>query len=102
MSASRRSCFEGGTIHFVNKDAPIGVGIWHTITACKAPCDKSTGVAYPLADADVGFDSGELGHNPPGLFSDGAHPTSQGYEVLASALVGPLNALLNPAGPPAH
>jgi plastocyanin len=36
-------------------------GIWHTITACKAPCDRSTGVAYPLADGDVNFDSGELG-----------------------------------------
>ena len=23
-------------------------GIWHTITACKAPCNRSTGIAYPL------------------------------------------------------
>jgi lysophospholipase L1-like esterase len=33
----------------------------------------------------------------PGLFADGAHPTSRGYDILASALLGPLNALLNPA-----
>jgi plastocyanin len=52
---------QGGALKFVNKDAPIGVGIWHTITACKAPCDKRTGVAYPIADADIVFDSGELG-----------------------------------------
>ena len=52
----------GETLTFVNKDAPIKPnGIWHTITACKAPCTGTTGVAYPLADADVQFDSGELG-----------------------------------------
>jgi len=52
---------QGQPLKFFNQDAPIGVGIWHTITACKAPCNKSTGVAYPLADADIEFDSGELG-----------------------------------------
>jgi plastocyanin len=51
----------GDPLTFVNKDAPLGPGIWHTITACKAPCDQETGVAYPLADSDVIFDSGELG-----------------------------------------
>lgn len=56
----------GGTITFDNTiDAPLGNGIWHTITACKAPCDRSTGVAYPLADAPVVFDSGELGDAGP-------------------------------------
>jgi plastocyanin len=51
----------GGTISFENLDAPLYNGIWHTITACKAPCNKSTGIAYPVADADIAFDSGELG-----------------------------------------
>ncbi len=51
----------GQSLKFLNKDAPLDNGIWHTITACKEPCDKATGVAYPLADADVQFDSGELG-----------------------------------------
>ena len=56
----------GETIRFFNKDAPIKPnGVWHTVTACKAPCDGSTGVAYPLADADVQFDSGELGKVGP-------------------------------------
>jgi plastocyanin len=55
----------GGTITFDNLDAPTGVGIWHTITACAAPCNASTGIAYPRADAPVQFDSGELGASGP-------------------------------------
>ena len=51
----------GVTITYDNLDSPIGKGQWHTITACKAPCNKSTGIAYPLADGPVIFDSGELG-----------------------------------------
>jgi plastocyanin len=52
----------GETLKFFNQDAPIRPnGIWHTITSCEAPCDGTTGVAYPLADAEVQFDSGELG-----------------------------------------
>jgi plastocyanin len=51
----------GGTITFDNIDAPLNNGVWHTITSCKAPCNQSTGIAYPLADADIPFDSGQLG-----------------------------------------
>ena len=51
----------GGAITFENLDAPLGNGLWHTITACKAPCNAATGIAYPLADADIDFDSGQLG-----------------------------------------
>jgi plastocyanin len=51
---------EGGQITFDNFDAG-DQNVWHSITACKAPCTGSTGVAYPLADADVQFDSGQLG-----------------------------------------
>ena len=51
----------GGTITFDNIDAPLNNGVWHTITACKAPCNATTGVAYPVADADIPFDSGQLG-----------------------------------------
>ena len=52
---------QGNSIKFVNKDAPLGNGTWHTITACQAPCNASTGIAYPIADAAIQFDSGELG-----------------------------------------
>jgi plastocyanin len=67
---------QGGKLTFDNDDAPAsvsGVGqpsggnlpIYHTITACKAPCTKSTGIAYPLADGKTTFDSGELGYGGP-------------------------------------
>ncbi|HEY3669771.1 MAG TPA: hypothetical protein VGN51_02470 [Acidimicrobiia bacterium] len=58
---------EGQTITFDNFDADEQ-NVWHSITACKAPCTASTGVAYPLADSDVQFDSGQLG--------DAGQPTS--------------------------
>ncbi|MCU1391613.1 MAG: hypothetical protein JWM34_41 [Ilumatobacteraceae bacterium] len=60
-SSSIPTIAPGGTIQFDNLDAPLNNGVWHTITACKAPCNLSTGIAYPRADADIPFDSGELG-----------------------------------------
>ncbi len=38
--------------------------VYHTITGCKAPCNKETGIAYPLANGPT-FDSGELGDAGP-------------------------------------
>jgi len=55
---------EGQSITFDNTDAN-SQRVWHSITACKAPCTGSTGVAYPLADASVQFDSGQLGNGGP-------------------------------------
>ena len=55
----------GGTITYRNDDASLGKGQWHTITACKAPCTGGTGIAYPVADADIAFDSGQLGVGGP-------------------------------------
>ncbi len=52
---------QGQSITFDNLDAPLGNGIWHTITDCAAPCDGYTGIAYPLANGAIQFDSGELG-----------------------------------------
>jgi plastocyanin len=54
----------GGALTFVNEDAARN--ILHTITACRAPCTGTAGIAYPLADGPVGFDSGELGVGPKG------------------------------------
>ena len=52
----------GEELTFFNQDAPIEPhGVWHTVTSCEAPCTGRTGVAYPLADAEVQFDSGQLG-----------------------------------------
>jgi plastocyanin len=53
----------GQALTFGNFDA--AAGILHTVTACRAPCTGVTGVSYPLADADVQFDSGQLGFGPP-------------------------------------
>ena len=61
----------GQSITFTNLDATPQIGpqqsAYHTITACKAPCTGTTGIAYPLANGGAQFDSGELGYGPPGL-----------------------------------
>src|SRR3954470_20720429 len=61
----------GHAITFKNLDATTAASpqqsAYHTITACRAPCNKDTGIAYPLADSSVQFDSGELGYGPAGL-----------------------------------
>ena len=56
---------KGRSLKFVNRDPKRR--IFHTITACKAPCNRTTGIAYPLADGKVEFDSGELGVGPRGF-----------------------------------
>jgi plastocyanin len=39
--------------------------IYHSITSCKAPCNRSTGIAYPIADGNVQFESNTLGSAVP-------------------------------------
>jgi plastocyanin len=53
----------GQTLTFHNSDAVPSVNAFHTITACKDPCTGRTGIAYPIANGPVTFDSGELGFN---------------------------------------
>jgi plastocyanin len=63
----------GQRLRFTNLDARPGQlgtdAIYHTITACRAPCNRTAGIAYPLANAapKAGFDSGELGYGPAGF-----------------------------------
>jgi plastocyanin len=54
----------GQSLTFVNGDEPAQV--FHTITACRAPCNGSTGISYPLANGKYDFDSGQLGYGPKG------------------------------------
>lgn len=65
---------QGQQLTFVNDDSPLGVR-FHTITSCKAPCNRTGGIRFPLADGRGGFDSGELGFGPTlntlGLYSGG-------------------------------
>jgi hypothetical protein len=53
---------QGHSLTFVNEDAPL-TERFHTITACKAPCNLTGGIGYPLANG-ARFDSGELGYGP--------------------------------------
>jgi plastocyanin len=39
--------------------------IYHSITSCRPPCNRTTGIAYPLADSPVQFESGTLGTAVP-------------------------------------
>ena len=59
---------QGQAITFKNLDSPQGgdpnLAIYHTITACRNPCNRATGIAYPVANGPVTFDSGELGYGP--------------------------------------
>jgi hypothetical protein len=60
----------GGQLRFTNLDATRTMSpqqsAYHTITACTLPCNRSTGIAYPVAGARprVAFDSGQLGYGP--------------------------------------
>jgi hypothetical protein len=64
---------QGHSLTFVNEDAPL-TERFHTITACKTPCNLTGGIGYPLANGP-GFDSGELGFGPTismGLYAGGS------------------------------
>ncbi|HVE68738.1 MAG TPA: hypothetical protein VNB64_09185 [Solirubrobacteraceae bacterium] len=54
----------GSSLEFVNQDT--GANVFHTVTGCRAPCNRSTGIGYPLADG-TRFDSGNLGFGPAGF-----------------------------------
>lgn len=56
----------GETVSFDNLDAlPTQTNeeqAWHSITSCRAPCNKGSGIGYPLANGPIKFDSGQLGY----------------------------------------
>jgi plastocyanin len=57
---------QGQSLSFLNQDDPNVE--WHSITTCRAPCNRPTGISYPLANGLPGtqFDSGQLGFGPVG------------------------------------
>ena len=55
---------EGQSFTFKLSDYDIDKEVWHSLTSCKAPCNKSTGISYPIPDGDFQFESGQMG---PGL-----------------------------------
>jgi plastocyanin len=56
----------GQSLSFVNEDDPNVE--WHSITTCRTPCNRQTGISYPVANGLAGtqFDSGQLGFGPAG------------------------------------
>jgi plastocyanin len=66
----------GRSLTFKNLDDAPSRPVWHTITACRAPCNRQTGIAYPLANAAVEFDSGQLGVHAGGYAGPGGPPTA--------------------------
>jgi hypothetical protein len=41
--------------------------IWHSVTSCAAPCNRNTGIAYPIPNGRHQFDSGQLGDIVPAV-----------------------------------
>jgi hypothetical protein len=74
----------GRSLRFVNRDARRGV--MHSITSCRAPCNRTTGIAYPLADGPVRFDSGNLGFGPPGVTAAAQRATWKTPKALRAGL----------------
>ena len=62
----------GERLKFVSRDASFDENTFHTITSCKAPCNGRTGIAYPIANGPVSFDSGQLGFNYDDFFDEPA------------------------------
>jgi plastocyanin len=61
----------GDTVTFTNLDAlfdmPDIEQVWHSITSCKAPCNRGSGIGAPLARGPIKFDSGQLGYGTSDL-----------------------------------
>ncbi len=55
------------SLTFLNQDAEQSQNVFHTITGCKAPCNRSPGIAYPIANGPRSLDSGQLGFNYAGF-----------------------------------
>lgn len=55
----------GESVTFTNQDAlfnqPQTDQSWHSITSCRAPCNRGSGIGYPLANGPIKFDSGQMG-----------------------------------------
>lgn len=63
----------GQKISFVNLDSAASrpYPVYHTVTACAAPCSGTSGAAFPVESGPVSFDSGQLG-----VTSNGRPPAS--------------------------
>jgi hypothetical protein len=56
---------KGQSFSFAMSSGDVSQEIWHSVTSCKAPCNRSTGISYPIPDGEFQFDSGQLGTGGP-------------------------------------
>ncbi len=54
----------GKSMRFEMSDQDLQDEVWHSLTSCKTPCNRSTGISYPIPDGEFQFDSGQLGTLP--------------------------------------
>ena len=59
---------QGKSLTFELSQQDSSQEIWHSLTSCAPPCNKSTGIAYPIADGKFQFDSGQLGTITPAVY----------------------------------
>ncbi|MDX6583707.1 MAG: hypothetical protein QOI10_2891 [Solirubrobacterales bacterium] len=56
----------GSEVTFTNIEALPSMSdteqVWHSVTSCQAPCNRGSGIGYPLAQGPIKFDSGQLGY----------------------------------------
>ena len=52
---------QGQSFTFKLSEFDIQNEVWHSLTSCKAPCNKSTGISYPIPDGEFQFESGQMG-----------------------------------------
>ncbi|MCO5314876.1 MAG: hypothetical protein M9938_01735 [Solirubrobacterales bacterium] len=52
---------QGQKFTFQMSPGSLNSGAWHSVTSCKSPCNRSTGISYPIPDSEIQFDSGQLG-----------------------------------------
>ena len=52
---------QGQSFTFKLSDYDINNEIWHSITSCATPCNKSTGISYPIPNGKFQFESGQMG-----------------------------------------
>jgi len=58
---------QGEQLTFDMAQGDVNEEIWHSLTSCKAPCNRKTGISYPIPDGEFRFDSGQLGTGNRGL-----------------------------------
>jgi hypothetical protein len=90
----------GESVTFNNLDAPPGMPqidqAWHSITSCKPPCNKGSGIGYPLANGPVKFDSGQLGYANTPCGAEGGVACLNGGVVTGSHVYDDMPELTEP------